>query len=109
MAGGLQINGSGKINLQAAAVNNVYPDLDGVLIYDVEARKVQLGGDTTSVFGGALFFPNADLTWNGNAASANNCTEIVASTLLISGNTNLNIQGCVPGTKATVPIVLLVQ
>jgi hypothetical protein len=56
LAGGLQINGSGKINLQAAAVNNVYPDLDGVLIYDVEARKVQLGGDTTSVFGGALFF-----------------------------------------------------
>ena len=54
--GGLKINGNGKVNLQAAAVNNVYPDLDGVLIYDVEARKVQLAGDTTSVFGGALFF-----------------------------------------------------
>jgi hypothetical protein len=107
--GGLTISGNGKVNLQAAAVNNVYPDLDGVLIYDVEAGKVQLAGDTTSVFGGALFFPNADLTWNGNAASANNCTEIVASTLLISGNTNLNIQGCVAGTLPTDQIVFLVQ
>jgi Flp pilus assembly protein TadG len=119
-SGGLTINGGGKVDLHAGVNNAISPYLDGVLIYDTEGTaaslsKVNINGDSTSVFGGAMFFPHGDVTWNGNAqgtlANSDICTEVVAGKLTFTGNTNLNITGCkkILGLVGTDQIVFLVH
>lgn len=120
-AGGLNINGT--VRLEAANVNNDYPDLGpdpkaqaGVLFYDMEGTptkqaNVTVNGGSKSVYGGAMFFPNVNLTWNGNSAASNHCTEIVAYTLTFTGNnaTNLDFAGCPAATLPKSQTILLVN
>jgi hypothetical protein len=104
--GGLSINGI--VNLTAASSNSSYPDMGGVLIYDTETNNnLTINGTSTSVYGGALYFPNAAVTWNGNSASNNHCTQLVANSLTFTGDTSLDVSGCVPGTVPQSQVVLL--
>jgi hypothetical protein len=56
-----------------------------------------------------MFFPNSDVTWNGNAATNDNCTEIIAKSLTFTGNTYLNVSGCSANLLPNSQLVLLVQ
>jgi hypothetical protein len=108
-SGGLNINGD--LNLEANPTNGAFPELSGVLFYDTEtSNNLQINGSSSSVYGGAMFFPNANVTWNGNSAASNNCTEIVAQQLSFSGNnaTNLNFAGCPASVLPQTQVVLLI-
>jgi hypothetical protein len=58
-----------------------------------------------------MFFPHGNVTWSGNAASSNRCTEIVANQLTFSGTSDINLDytGCPVTALPTTQIVLLVQ
>jgi hypothetical protein len=108
-SGGLSINGN--VNLQANPINNSKPDLNGVLFYDTEAGNISINGNSSSIYGGAMFFPNGNVTWNGNSTSSNHCTEIVAKSLTFSGTNDINLDfsGCPATALPKTQIVLLVQ
>jgi hypothetical protein len=74
----------GTITL-TANTGSTYPMLDGVLIYDRNPSEHtdKFQGSSNSVFGGAIYLPNADAKWNGNAASTLlDCTEVIAYSLI---------------------------
>jgi hypothetical protein len=124
-AGGLNINGN--VNLQGNPCNTNFPDLGpcsagatgGVLFYDTEPcspsavcatqKNVTINASAQSVFGGAMFFPNGNVTFSGNAAASDRCTEIIGYTLTFTGNnaTNLNFTGCSASLLPTSQIILL--
>jgi hypothetical protein len=111
----LSIN-SGTVNLSAPATNTFSSDLNGVLIDDQAQNtnpnkiSVSINGGGTSTLGGALYFPNADVSWGGTAQNINtNCTEVIANTLTINGNAYISTQNCAPGTVAHSQVVALVQ
>ena len=111
----LTIN-SGTVNLSAPATNTFSADLNGVLIDDQAQNAnpnkiaVSITGGGTSTFGGALYFPNADVSWGGTAQNINTtCTEVIANTLTINGNAYLSTDNCAPGTVAFTQVVALVQ
>jgi hypothetical protein len=110
----LTMNG-GTVNLSAAKINTFSSDLNGVLIDDqaqnVNGSKiaVTIGGGTSS-FGGAMYFPHADVSWGGNVQNTNTtCTEVIANTLTINGNAYMSTNNCAPGTVAFTQVVALVQ
>jgi hypothetical protein len=57
-----------------------------------------------------MYFPNADVTWNGTTGNINTtCTAVIAKTITIGGNAFMSTQNCVPGTIAHTQVVALVQ
>jgi Flp pilus assembly protein TadG len=109
----LSING-GTVNLSAPTTNATYPELSGVLIDDQAPHKsnlaVNVNGGGTVTLGGAMYFPNVDVTWSGTAQNANTtCSQVIANSLTMSGNAYMSTQGCAPGTIAYTQVVVLVQ
>ncbi|MGY3492303.1 pilus assembly protein TadG-related protein [Bradyrhizobium sp. USDA 4502] len=107
----------GTVNLSAAKYNNFSSDLNGVLIDDqaqnpTNASKiaVNINGGATSSFGGAMYFPYADVSWGGGVQNTNTtCTEVIANTLTINGNAYMSTNNCAPGTVAHSQVVALVH
>ena len=109
----LSING-GTVNLSAPTSNTTYPALSGVLIDDQAPNKsnlaVNVNGGGQVTLGGAMYFPNVDVTWGGTAANANtNCSQVIANTLTITGNAYMSTDNCVESTIAKSQVVALVQ
>jgi hypothetical protein len=109
----LSISG-GTVNLSAPAINTTSSDLNGVLIDDQAPNKsnnaVTVNGGGTVKLGGAMYFPNVDVTWGGTAANANtNCSQVIANTLTITGNAYMTTDNCVESTIAKSQVVALVQ
>ncbi len=104
----LSITG-GTVNLSANFNNATYPDLNSVLIDDQSNNEVKINGSGTVALGGAMYFPKADLRWNGTTASTNTtCSEVIAKTITMSGGGYLSTQGCIAAVAYT-QVVALVQ
>ena len=57
-----------------------------------------------------MYFPKADVTWGGTAASdLTTCSMVIANKLTINGNAYLSTDGCAPSTIAKTQVVALVQ
>jgi hypothetical protein len=109
----LSISG-GTVSLSAPKTNATSSDLNGVLIDDQAPNKnsinVTVNGSGQVALGGALYFPNVDVTWNGTIASANTtCTDVIANTVTMSGGAYMNTQNCTKNTVAQTQVVTLVQ
>jgi hypothetical protein len=109
----LTING-GTVNLSAPATNSFSSDLNGVLIDDQAPNKssnaVTVNGGGTVALGGAMYFPNVNVTWSGNVQNTNTaCSEVVANTITINGNAYMDSKDCVPATISHTQVVTLVQ
>jgi Flp pilus assembly protein TadG len=104
----LTING-GTVTLTAPMTNNSYPALDGVLFSGDNGGNVNINGNGNSVLGGVVYFPNGNVTWGGNAASANNCTQVIAATLTVQGNSTFSSGGCPAKTVPRSQVVMLVR
>jgi hypothetical protein len=112
----LSITG-GPVNLSANLNNTLYPALNGVLIDDQAPNRPNLavtingGAGVTLALGGAMYFPNVDVTMSGNSQNANTaCTEVIANSLTFSGGTAyLSTQSCASGTVPTSQVVALVR
>ena len=91
----IQFNGNANMHLSAPTTGTYA----GVLFYgdrnDPNATQ-SFNGTAASVMTGAIYFPTQHVLKNGNFSGANGCMKIVADTITLSGNSN--IQGTCPGT-----------
>jgi putative Flp pilus-assembly TadE/G-like protein len=104
----------GTVNLSASKTNTTSSDLNGVLIDDQAPNgnnnAVKINGSGNVALGGAMYFPNVDVTWSGTTANANTtCSEVIANSLTMSGGANLSSQGCPPLTVSHTQVVALVR
>ena len=76
-------------------------------------NSVTVNGGGTVALGGAMYFPNVDVSWGGTTASSfTTCSMVIANTLTINGNAYLSTNGCDPDLKENSkqpPVVALVQ
>ena len=110
----LSISGA-TVELSAPAVNSFSSLLNGVLIDDQALNKtknaVNINGGGTVKLGGAMYFPNVDVSYTGTAQNINTtCAEVIANTLTIGGNASyISTQGCNPNTVAHSQVIALVH
>jgi putative Flp pilus-assembly TadE/G-like protein len=112
----LSITG-GPVNLSANFNNTDYPDLNGVLIADLAPNRSNLAvtingsAGVTMALGGAMYFPNVDVTMSGNSQNANtDCSMVIANSITFGGGANyLSTKSCASGTVDTNQVVVLVQ
>lgn len=87
--GTLTLNGGAEIALSAPSEG----DLAGVLFFQDRAApaggKNKINGGAEIEFKGLLYFPSQALEFTGGAEADNGCTHIIAETVKISGNANL--------------------
>ncbi len=67
-----------------------------------------VGGDSQLV-GGAIYLPNAAINWAGNSSLGQQCTQIVADTIDMVGNSGLKVDCQGYGTKPLATAALLVE
>jgi Flp pilus assembly protein TadG len=91
-SGGL--SGKGTMNLTAGDGGGVngFPDMNGVAIYDPETN-LKFTGQFTGNFNGALYFPNATLTFRGGS-NLKGCMVLVANQISFGGDSSIDTSGC---------------
>jgi hypothetical protein len=117
LLGNSSLSITGNANLSANFSNTTYPELNGVLFDDQAPNRANLavtingGAGVTLALGGAMYFPNVDVTMSGNSQNTNTqCTEVIGNSLKFGGGTSyLSTQGCATGTVPTTQVVVLVQ
>lgn len=67
---------------------------DGLLFYQSRSaalnNSVSINGNNGSTISGALYFPNADLTFNGDAGMNANCMQIVVKDVQFTGSSSVS-------------------
>ncbi len=106
----LTING-GTVNLSApSAPRSLTSPLNGVLIDDQATGAVNISGNGNVTLGGAMYFPNADVSFGGTTQPNNTtCSEVIAKTLNMTGSAFLSTAGCDPLVIAHTQVIALVQ
>jgi Flp pilus assembly protein TadG len=97
--GTIDIKGNVTVHLMAPATSDFDPAFNGVLFYtDSNAplgNSVKLTGDSSSTYGGAMYFPSSNVTFIGNSgANVPTCSELIGYSLNFTGNSGFNISGC---------------
>ena len=97
----LQFNGNATFNL-TASTDGSNGTTAGILFFSDRSQasaNQSFNGTSQSVLTGALYFPTQALTINGDYSGANGCMQVVADTIVYSGNATLN--STCPGTGLT--------
>jgi Flp pilus assembly protein TadG len=83
----------GTVSLQGGTLNLGSPTAGtykGMLFYQsrtaVSDNSVNINGNSTSALEGALYFPKADLTFNGTSGMTTNCMQLVSKDVQFTGN-----------------------
>lgn len=92
--GNMNINAGATLNLSASN-SGTY---SGILVYqDRRAQggtgsnnQSQVNGNASSFLQGAFYFPNQQVTFNGTAGMNTQCLQLVARTVLYSGNMQIS-------------------
>lgn len=97
--GGIQMNGSATMNL-VAPDSGTYA---GILFYQdrraTPNNTIKINGDSSSTLQGALYFPTANLTYNGNTGQTTSCMQIVAKDVNFTGNSSIS-NSCPAGSAS---------
>jgi hypothetical protein len=105
---------TGTVSLSAPTVNTFDSDLNGVLIDDQAPDKsknaVNINGNGSISLGGAMYFPNVEVSYGGTTQNANTaCSQVIANSIKINGNAYMSTDNCAPGTIGKTQVVALVQ
>lgn len=105
----VSMNANGYVNL-SAPTSGVY---SGVLFFGARdgTGSVSMNGTSASKLTGAIYFPNQDLSYNGNFSGNGGCMRVVAKTVSWSGNATI-AQDCSAFGIANIPsqrTVMLVE
>ena len=91
--GTVDMNGGAKIDMTPPNSGGAF---DGILFYQdrraptgTSAKNI-INGNSSSIFGGAFYFPRQQLQINGTASLNFNCAQFVARTVDFSGNGSIN-------------------
>ena len=91
------LNGGSEINITAPTAEGPYK---GVAIFgdpdtQTAGTTISFNGSANSVIQGLVYFPNQNLEFGGNTGSdTTNCTLLIANTIELSGNSELEMSGC---------------
>jgi hypothetical protein len=71
----------------------------------------KINGTSSTTLDGAMYFPNGEVQFNGTTGAMTKCAMVVAWTVDISGNTNLqnNTTGCTANQTVSAKVVRLVE
>ena len=98
--GNVNINGGATVNLTApgTSATGIATNYEGIIMY--QDRRAQystnanntdlINGNSNSVYQGAFYFPNQQVTFNGTAGMQTNCMQLVVRDVTYSGNMNIN-------------------
>ncbi|HEX2562255.1 pilus assembly protein TadG-related protein [Phenylobacterium sp.] len=106
---GLTINSNAKMTLKAPGPSSGSP-YAGLLFFGARNSlgNVTFNGTADSKMTGALYFPSRDIRYNGNFSGENGCTQIVASTIVWTGNTSISAD-CTDYGIRPIPVLSLVK
>lgn len=94
--GGVGIQGGAVINLQAPT--DAGNPFDGFLFYQdrnaAPGTAITFNGSSTLDMVGTFYFPNGAFTWNGDSTDPSSCTQIVADSVKLTGNTTITDSSC---------------
>ena len=97
--GSLDMNANGQINATAPIIGKwagmaIYQDrraIDSAPTGNITASSPnKINGNSTNKITGAIYFPNQQLTYNGNGTGTATCTQFVAKRIYWSGNSGIN-------------------
>jgi hypothetical protein len=88
--GGITMNGSATLNL-SAPTSGTYK---GLVFYQdrraTSGNTIKINGDSNSFLQGAMYFPTASFTFNGNSGQNTKCLQIVAKDVQFTGNSSVS-------------------
>lgn len=88
--GGISMNGGATLNLTAPDTGTY----KGLIFYQdrraTTDNTIKINGDSSSHLQGAMYFPRADLVFNGNTGATTTCLQLVAKDIQFTGNSNIS-------------------
>jgi hypothetical protein len=84
----VSLAGSVRLNL-TAPTSGPYAGLVFFGDRDTQPESIKITGTSGSVVQGAVYFPTGDLEYTGSSAATNGCTQIIANTILFTGNSGV--------------------
>jgi len=123
--GSIKMNGSSDLQLYAPTSSNCGSNTEGGVSVNscnytdmlfIQSSSASLNnsnivqGDNSSVFDGAFYLPDGQVTFSGSSSASTKCAMVIGYTLQFSGNTALqnNTTGCYANTTATIQVVKLI-
>jgi hypothetical protein len=98
--GSINMAGSATLNLTAPKTGNY----KGILMYQdrraTDNNSVKINGNSGSYLEGAMYFPKAEFTYQGNTGVNSNCLQIVTKRVQFTGNSAVN-NTCPAGSGAS--------
>ena len=93
----------GSVDLSGGTLNMTAPDTTctlgtagcykGLLFYQSRTaasdNSIKINGNSGAVLAGALYFPKADITFNGDSNMSANCLQVVAKDVQFTGNSSV--------------------
>ena len=96
----------GQVDMEGGKLNLTSPTsgtYKGIILYQdrraAANNSVKINGNNASYMEGALYFPRADLTFNGTSGQNTNCLQIVTKRVTFTGNSAVN-NTCPTGSGA---------
>jgi Flp pilus assembly protein TadG len=65
--------------------------------------KTVFNGSSATSIGGAIYYPNQEIAFSGNTASASDCTMIIADKITMTGGSTMSSSGCEANFGLTTP------
>ena len=95
--GSARINGGARLDLKAPKSG----PYSGILFFggrsDTDAHIIQ--GNATSSLTGAVYMPASEVTFTGNSTTSSGCTQVIANTIVMTGNSDLAVECEGDGTE----------
>lgn len=94
----IKLNGNVTLDLAAPTSG----PFSGVLFFgsrSATAASNVINGSSSSVMQGAIYTPASALQFSGNSAGSNGCTQVIASTITLTGNSALRATCAIAGTR----------
>lgn len=98
VGGSTNLSGSLAMNL-SAPTSGTY---SGLLFFGGRSATIQsqkVTGSSSSSLQGAIYFPSGNLEYSGSSATTNGCTQLIAYTILFSGNSTVKSSCSAAGTR----------
>ena len=82
----------------------------GIAIYSDPATQpagdtVRINGGSSTSIEGLMYFPTQELEFSGNTTGSNACTVVVASTIKLTGDSELTTSGCENSFALETPVI----
>ena len=97
--GNVNINGGATVNISApgTSATGIAAVFKGIMMYQDRRASYSgnanntdlINGNSSSVYQGAFYFPNQQMTFNGTSGMQTNCLQLVARDVTYSGNMNI--------------------